>query len=262
MLRTSLIAIALAAMVMLGGSVPIGAQSTLDADPGSSIRTRAELEALLADYEQALRSPAYSEATKASIRARAERVSARLAEGDFRLGDRVVLSVQGEPTLPDTVPVQAGPRITLPLFGDISLAGVLRSEISEHLTQELSRFIRDPVVNARGLMRVSVQGAVNAPGFYVVPAEMLLSETMMVAGGPASNANMGELRIERGSMVVFQGQDLQEAVRQGFTLDQLNLQAGDQVVVPERPAGGTLARVGVIAGVLSTLTILILRLSG
>jgi protein involved in polysaccharide export with SLBB domain len=147
--------------------------------------------------------------------------------------------------------------ITLPLFGDIPLTGVLRSEIEEHLTQELGRFIRNPVVRAEGLLRVSIQGSVGSPGFYVVPANMLLSEALMVAGGPGTS-NLDGLRIERGTERLMEGDDLREAVRQGRTLDQLNLQAGDQIYLPPT-AGGIWGRLPMIAGIVGSLSFLLLR---
>lgn len=248
------------ALAALTALVPThaSAQAPIDADHGSSVRTRAELQELLELYERVLESPAYSDAVKESTRVQVRRIRERLERGDFELGDRIVLYVRGEPELPDTVGVQAGPRITLPLFGDISLEGVLRSEVEAHLTEALGQYINNPVVDARALMRVSVQGAVGSPGFYVVPADMLLSETLMVAGGPAQNSQLDDMRIERGAQVVMQGDELQEAVRQGLTLDQLNLQAGDQVVVPQ-DSGGFWRNLGLVTGLLSTLTIVIFR---
>lgn len=230
------------------------AQTLLETDPGNSVRTRADLERLVDFYEEVVSSPAYSNRLKAEAQTNVERVRARLRDGDFRVGDRIVLDVQGEPQLPDTVSVEAGPRIVLPLFGDVGLSGVLRSEIEPHLTRELSAFIRDPVVRARGLMRLSIQGRVGAPGFYVVPAEMLVTEALMVAGGPAGDSDLEKVRIERGTTTLMEGQELQNAMRDGWTLDQLNLQAGDQVVLPERSgsAWGTIGRamLGIIPGVL------------
>lgn len=83
-------------------------------------------------------------------------------------------------------------------------------------------------------MRLAVMGSVGQPGFYVVPADMLLSEALMAAGGPGGGADLEELRVERGSLRLIEGDELQEAMRSGRTLDQLNLQAGDQIFVPER----------------------------
>ncbi len=260
--KSFFVSIALAFLFTLSHfSLPeLVAQIAPDAIPGSSVRTREDLETLLEFYAQVLLSPAYSEGVKESTRTKADRIRDRLANGDFKLGDRVVLFVQGEPDQPDTISVEAGPLINLPLFGEISLAGVLRSEVGDRITEALTPFIRDPIVRAKGLMRLSVLGAVNQPGFYVVAADMLLTETLMAAGGPASDANLDELRIERGTELVIGGEELQEAMRQGLSLDQLNLQAGDQVVLPER-GGGFYSNLGAILGIVSTVTYIIYRLA-
>lgn len=235
------------------------AQTSLDADPGRSVRTRADLERLLGFYEEVVASPAYSDRLKDEARTNLAQVRDRLENGDFKIGDRIALSVRGEPDLPDTVVVEPGPRIELPLFGEISLHGVLRSEVEEHLTRELGAYINNPVVSANGLMRVSIQGQVGQPGFYVVPAETLVTEALMVAGGPGGSADLERLRIERGQTELIAGEQLQEAMREGWTLDQLNMQAGDQIVLPERGGGvwGTVGRValGVVPGLVIALLV-------
>ena len=230
-MRTLLLVLSVLALVP---GAQLQAQSVIESDPGSAVRTRAELERLLSLYEEAMQSPAYSQGVKRSVQASAAQIRERLERGDFRVGDRVALYVEGEPNIPDTVPVEPGPMISLPLFGQISLDGVLRSEIQEHLTREMSQFIRDPVVRASGLMRLSILGSVGRPGFYVVPADMLLSEALMMAGGPAGNADLEDLQIERASTRLMDGDELSEAMRVGRTLDQLNLQAGDQLFVPQQ----------------------------
>lgn len=245
--------------VALTPATPGWAQASIDTEPGSAVRTRSELQELAEVYQRTLESPAYSESMKSRTRTLLARVRQRLEEGDFRLGDRIAIVVQGEPELSDTVTVQSGPRITLPILGDISLRGVLRSEVEEHLTEEVGRFLREPVVRASALMRVSVLGGVGSPGFYIVPAEMLLSETIMVAGGPAQSSGLDGIRIERGADVVMEGREVSEAIREGMTLDQLNLQAGDQVVVPEAGTGFW-GRLGILGGVASTVTFLIIRI--
>lgn len=223
--------------------------------PSGSVSTRAELEALLVEYDEITRSSAYSNELKTNAAARAAMIRQRLVEGDFMIGDAIVLSVRNEPTLPDTATVVSGadgPEISLPLFGSIPLRGVLRSELQEHLTEALGRFIRDPEVRAEGLMRLSVLGAVNQPGFYVMPANTLLSAALMAAGGPAQNSNLEEMRIERGTETIHEGRPLQEELRLGRTLDQLSLQAGDQVFVPAQGNGfwsGLLTIVGVASSI-------------
>lgn len=236
---------------------PAAAQTLPGSDPGSSIRTRADLERLLAEHEQALASSAYSESAKAMIRVEADALRARLENGDFRAGDKITLIIEGEPNMPDTLDVESGPAIDVVPFGRISLRGVLRSEINEHLERELSRYIQNPVVRAYPHLWLSVQGEVGNPGFYAIPADMLFGEALMEAGGPTTSAVIGDAYVDRGSRRLMEGEQLREAIRSGLTLDQLNLQAGDEIVVPGGSGGSFLINAGVIAGILGSVTGLI-----
>jgi protein involved in polysaccharide export with SLBB domain len=199
--------------------------------PQGAQLTRAELTRLLDQYERAVQSPVYSDRIKEEIRGSASLVRRRLEEGDFQAGDRIALTVRGQPEIPEVVTVEPGPSVTLPVFGEISLQGVLRSEIEEHLESQLGTMLRDPDVTAQSLLRLSIEGAVGSPGFFVLPADALLSDAIMAAGGPAG-ADYEKLRIERSDDVVYRGQTLQAALAAGRTLDQLSLQAGDRFVVP------------------------------
>jgi protein involved in polysaccharide export with SLBB domain len=235
-----MVALLLALAVPVSAQVPVPLQGT-----GATI-SRVELEALLEEYEAALRSPAYSAQVKASAAASAERIRERLEVGDFRVGDRIALNVRNETSIPDTVAVEAGPVINLSLFGEISLHGVLRSELEDHLTRELGRMINNPVVQATSLTRLSVQGAVLRPGFYLVPADVLLSEAIMVAGGPTPTAEIEGLRVQRANQDILGQEETQAALVEGLTLDQLSLQAGDQLFIPAGVEGGFWGRLGQI----------------
>jgi len=253
----------LPALLIFLAFAPPGLSGQLPVDLGASGTelSREELTNLLQEYEAAAMSSAYSGSIRDAARASAAMIRERLEKGDFRAGDRVAIQVQGEANLPDTVLVEPGPKITLPLFGSIPLAGVLRSEIQEHLTRELGKIIHDPVVRAQGLMRLSIQGAVGRPGYYVVPADLLVQDALMLAGGPAGDASLDKIRIERGTDRILEGEMMQEAMREGRTLDQLSLQAGDQVYLPRKTAGnkGQFIRWGIV--IASTL-LLGVRLSG
>jgi protein involved in polysaccharide export with SLBB domain len=200
---------------------------------------RTELVANLGRLEGVAESTAYSGRVRESARRDSELIRDRLANGDFRVGDRITLRVEGEAEIPAALPVEPGPRIMLPVIGPISLVGVLRSELQDHLTRELGRFIQNPVVQAKAEIRLSIQGGVGAPGFYTVPADILVGEALMLAGGPGQ-APLDELRIERGDQVLLEGDELQVAIVEGRTLDQLNLQAGDQIMLPVGAEGGGL----------------------
>jgi len=240
-MNTKLLLAATLSCLFLAAPLPLEAQVSLQVRGSGAQFSRADLTELLVRYEEAIESPAYSGDVRESARAGAERIRQRLERGDFRLGDRIALSVRGEPELPDTVAVQTGPLITLPLFGEIDLFGVLRSELEAHLTTALGRFITDPVVEATALTRLSVQGEVTRPGFYVVPADMLLSEALMLAGGPTTGADVDKLRVQRANEDFLQEDEVQAALVEGLTLDQLSLQAGDELILPSEESGSFLA---------------------
>src|SRR5436190_15055939 len=96
----------------------------------------------------------------------ASAVTAQNRPAGFQVGDRILLRVEGDSALSDTFTVVAGPALRLPAIGEISLAGVRRNDLEAHLTRELGHYIKDPVVQARALIRVSVLGEVVRPGYY------------------------------------------------------------------------------------------------
>ena len=252
-----LLPIALAALVAVA---PLAAQQGQSGRVSGYI-TRSDLTALVARLDGAARSPAYSEGLRARARAEANRARARLEGGDFQLGDRILLLVQGESALTDTFTVGQGQEISLPLIGAISLRGVLHAELESHLSSQLARRIRDPIVQARPMLRVAIEGAVLRPGFYSVPAAALLGEALMIAGGLASSARVEEAKVERSGRDVLSASAFRQAVTSGLTLDQLDVRAGDRIMVPQ--GGGlveTEARLRTVTVLLSIpLTVFALR---
>jgi protein involved in polysaccharide export with SLBB domain len=177
--------------------------------------SRAELETLLTRYDETSASSAYSGAIRQQARREAELIRGRLANGDFRIGDQIVLQVEGEPQLTSTFGVQSGPSIVLPVIGSISLAGVLRSELEPHLRSEIGRYIRDPSVQARSSVRILMTGGVAQTGYHVVPTNAVFSDLLMMAGGPANNAQLQKIRVERADRVIWEGDALQQAIIEG-----------------------------------------------
>ena len=246
-------------VVMLAGAACSSNPPVLPVvQPGSTVRTRAELDQQLRELESSLASGGLSAEERQRVSVEAATIRERLEYGDFRLGDRILFSVQGEADMPDTLIVAPGLIVEIPPLGEVSVEGVLRSEIRSHLTDEVSRFIREPVVRANGLMRVSVVGAVGNPGFFSMPAETVLGDAIMVAGGPSGNANLEAVQVRRGPTLLMEDEAVSEAFRQGMTLDQLNLQAGDQIEVPVRR--GVLATLSIVTGVIGSLSFLVWRL--
>jgi protein involved in polysaccharide export with SLBB domain len=223
------------AIALLSQVAPLRAQEPAWTAPRVEA-TREALQEALSRFENAARSRAYSEELRGRARSEAAAIRQRLAEGDFEVGDRVVLAIQGQPELSDTFVVALGRVLELAQVGEISLRGVLHSELEAYLTEQLDRYIREPVVHARALIRISILGSVTRPGYYLLPAETPLADALMLVGGPTPEAKANAVWIERGAERIWEGEGLQVAIREGRTIDELNLRDGDQIVVPRRSA--------------------------
>jgi protein involved in polysaccharide export with SLBB domain len=221
--------------------------------------TREQLLDMQQRLQDAAASPGYSPALKEQARREADLIQERLDEGDFRVGDRIVLRVQGAFQFTDTVTVQAGRVVTLPDIGEIPLTGVLRAELQDHMEEELGRYVQDPMVRARSLIRIAVLGAVSDQGFFAIPADALIEDALMIAGGPAENADIDGTEIRRGEQVLLGGDGFQQAIIDGRTLDQLGLRAGDRIIVPARAEGFFSG--GVVRGLLTIVPTVVLILT-
>lgn len=200
-------------------------------DPGRAQLSRAQLEGLLKRYDATAGSAAYTAAYRKQTRGQTALIRDRLTNGDLQVGDRIQLTVEGQTPLTNTFTVEPGRVLVLPAIGDIPLAGVLRSELEAHLTKELSKYIVQPTVHASSLVRITITGAVAKPGFYLIPAESLIPDALMLAGGPSNTADMKKISISRSGQKIWDGGTLQNAIVQGWTVDQLSLRAGDQIDV-------------------------------
>jgi protein involved in polysaccharide export with SLBB domain len=202
-------------------------------DPTGLQLTRLELQEQLVQYKETANSSAYSGTLRNQARDEAALIRQRLEEGDIRVGDRISLIVDGQTALTTDFTVVADRQIVLPEgFGIVPLVGVLRSELQAHMTKHLSRYLKEPAVRAQSAIRVEIVGAVGKPGFYMVPSDMLLTDVLMMAGGPASTASLDKVKIKRAKEVIWDGDRLREAMIEGRTLDQLSVRAGDAIDVP------------------------------
>ena len=216
--------------------------------------TREELQELLARLESTALSSAYSASLQARARNETELIRTRLAEGDFQVGDRILLDVEDQEALSDTFTVDRGRVLSLPTIGEVSLAGLLRADLEPTLTEYLGRFIREPRVRARSLLPITISGGVSAPGFHTLLSETRLADALMIAGGTTASAELMEIRIERGGEEIWDEESIQRAIAEGRTLDQLSMRPGDMIVVPDRGQGigrteTTLRSIGILLSI-------------
>lgn len=168
------------------------------------------------------------------------RVRQRLDQGDFRPGDLVIIEVQGETALTDTFTVGRALELRLPppTNGDLSLRGVLRAELEERVQAYVARFLRQPVVRAQPTLRLAVQGEVENAGYYGVPADALVPDALMAAGGLTPTADMRKFKIVRGGRTILEGEELAAVIASRTSLDDAGIRDGDQFVIPKGRTGG------------------------
>jgi hypothetical protein len=218
--------------ILLGQGIhPCGAQTGGSVQPSArrEFESRAEIEA------QAKTAEAQHRPNEAWL------LRQRLEKGDFQDGDRIVIHVQGNAlmpkdfaAIPETNTVRAGRRLEFYRMADLPLDGVLRSELNDKLTEHFAQYIREPIVRSTPLVRVAVIGLVGKPGYVYTLADNPLSDVIMQAGGPGTDANMAGIVIRRGADVIWDAQDTRAALADGMSLDRLHLRAGDEIFVPQQ----------------------------
>lgn len=253
---------AAAAVLALASANPIAAQlpTSQSADARRAQASRAELDSSLAQLDAIIASPGYSGSLRASKRREAQLIRQRLTDGDMQVGDQIILSVTNEKDYTGAFVVGTGRTLVLPNIPAIELKGVLRSEVQAYLTQQLTRYIKNPEVRAQATVRLNIFGAVQRPGFYQVPADVLAGDALMTAaGGPSGNADPNQITIKRSGVEIWSSAAFADALARGLTIDQLSLRAGDEITVGQKPKGTVTTGIAAI-GVASTVVFLLNRL--
>lgn len=218
--------VGVALALLLSGS-PARAQEPTLADDLRATRTE------LAERVTALQAQIASNSLKGGSRKRAEEevqaIQTRLEHGDFRVGDLLVITIRQEVEKSDTATVRDSLKVAFTGLPDASVAGVLRSELTERIHAHLARYLRNAVVRTNVLTRIGVFGNVVKPGYYNVSPDRPVTELLMLGGmSPDTKLDKIELRRE-GRTIVSRG-----VVKGGRTLDQLGARSGDEVWIPKR----------------------------
>lgn len=221
--------IALAVCVLLASASPTSGQANL----GEMRRqaTRSELEAMATASESAANA-APDAKTRERHRANALAVRQRLQNGDFNPGDRILVQILGDTVMADTFTVRIDRKVQVPSLPEVSLHGVLDSELPGHFQSILSKYFRNVQVTTSVLLRVAVVGAVGRPGFYTAPVDQAIADFLTGAGlTPASD--VPKIVVRRSGSDFIDRNALQLALAQGKTLGDLSIRDGDQIFVPQ-----------------------------
>lgn len=198
---------------------------------GAQRAARSELAARLQQLEGLIASAGKAD-QRNKLQAEHTAIRARLENGDFKVGDRFVMTVRFDSVHVDTASVRDSLVVSVLNLPDLRLQGVLRSELDEKLNQHVARFIRNASVRSNVLTRIAIFGAVRAPGFYYVSPDRPVSDIFMLAGGPGAEANVGQFELRRGTTTIIEKKRSKPLLEAGQTLEQLDVQSGDEFRIP------------------------------
>ena len=202
--------------------------------------TREALAQRRAQAEGEIASGKLNASRKRAAQAEVASITARLDSGDFHPGDLLVVTVTivllDNRLTVDTSTVRANQMISITGVPDMSVKGVLRSEVQDKVKAHIEMYIKQPKVRVNFTTRVTITGAVGRPGTYPVSPDRQLTELVGLAGGGTQLAKLDQMEIRRGGRVILSTDDSKRALIAGRTLDQVGVQPGDEVVIPAKRA--------------------------
>ncbi|WP_196138894.1 XrtA/PEP-CTERM system exopolysaccharide export protein [Aliikangiella sp. G2MR2-5] len=172
--------------------------------------------------------------------------NSRLLVDQYHIGvdDQVQVNVWRHPDLSITVPVRPDGKISVPLVGEVLAGGKTPTEVSEDITQKLTKFIRDPqvaviLVELRShefLSRVRVTGAVRAPRSLNFRQGMTILDVVLEAGGLNEFAAGNSTKLFRKINGKIESIDIDmfDILNDGDMRTNIAIEPGDIISVPER----------------------------
>ena len=161
------------------------------------------------------------------------------ATSQLKLGpaDVIRINVWKNADLTQTVTIGPDGFISLPLLGDVHVAGMTANELAQELKSKLSSYVVNApvtvsVVDIRS-RQVFMTGQVGKPGGYPLIAQITVLQLIAQAGGLTTFANRKDIVILRnvGGTVQKLKFNYNSAVH-GDPKQNISLQPGDTVIVP------------------------------
>ncbi|HEX9085491.1 MAG TPA: SLBB domain-containing protein [Gemmatimonadaceae bacterium] len=181
----------------------------------------------------------------------------RLRDGDFQVGDRVVVTIISDAVHRDTLVVRSERSLELPGMIMVSVAGVLRSELQQRVSTEVLKYVKAQQIEVTPLIRVGVMGAVARPGYFAFASDIPITDAIMGAGGPTGAADVGRSIVRRQNQEYRSAGETSKAISNGLTLDQFGLSAGDELVVGQRRDLGASTLIGLTGALASVLALVV-----
>jgi polysaccharide biosynthesis/export protein len=123
---------------------------------------------------------------------------------EYRVGpnDLIEVEVLEVENLKRTVRVNAAGAISLPLIGQVLVAGMSSQEIEARIADRYSeKYLQNPQVSIFikefTTERITIEGAVTRPGIFPLAGQMTLLRALALAGGFGSIANTSQVMLYR-----------------------------------------------------------------
>lgn len=242
--------------LVIGGSALVPIPVVAQGQPASSLLiSRADLTVAAERAELVARSG--NSGARAQNAALAASIRQRLRDGDFQIGDRVIVAIMSDVMHRDTLVVRTGGVLELPGKINVSLSGVLRSELQERVSAEVLKYVKAQEIEVTPLLRVGVLGEVARPGYFAFASDIPITDAIMGAGGPTATADLNRSVVRRAGSEYRSAEETRKAIAAGLTLDQFGLRAGDELVIGRGRQLVSPAFLGLVGAAASLITIML-----
>lgn len=120
-------------------------------------------------------------------------------EYTFGAGDKLEISVFGEPEISKAVFVRIDGKISLPLIGDVQAADITATVLAKTISEKLTKFVGNPnvtVILAESRSKVYyVLGQIKTPGEYLITQQITVLQAIGRAGGLSEWAKKSKIMI-------------------------------------------------------------------
>lgn len=152
-----------------------------------------------------------------------------------------IISWEGATESISTARVRDDGTISYGFLEDIEVEGLTTRQVDSLLTERLKEFVQSPRIDVSvkeyHSKKVLLLGATRmggrGPGVYVLKGKTTVLDILMEAGGPASDADLRNVRITRKGRSFRV--NLYDAIFKGDMSQNVVLDAGDKIVIPKVP---------------------------
>jgi polysaccharide export outer membrane protein len=152
--------------------------------------------------------------------------------------DAVEVTVLPQEELNRVVMLRPDGKLSLPLLGDVHAEGLTPMELSERLTADFSKYVKNPsvsvIVTGFNSKKIYVIGEVFRQGAYPYTGDTTVFEAIEEAGSFTRRASLGRIMLVRGSLEnpLVIDVNMSDVVRKGLKMRDVYVKPDDIIYVP------------------------------